>query len=127
MNILTEKLQKRQFEVIDSENRINGLLVGIDYDIGITIVDADDPKHHLFCANGRKTYCKYCYRSEEDFLLIFNKVFAYIVKGIRCGVVDFDEMVDLIYPKSTSMEVELLKLIISASLKPSSDNCPFNK
>ena len=80
-----EKFEGRTIKVIDYiGDEISGLIVGCDYDIGITIVNADNKNEYLSCLRGPssgfiKLYCDsdYEYYNEmfENYIAMFNEGF----------------------------------------------------
>jgi hypothetical protein len=68
----------------------NGIVVGVDYDIGITIVSYNNKDELLFCLNGPSSgNTSYNY---ETCLSEYNSIFTKVAGAIESGTVDFNKM-----------------------------------
>ncbi len=75
-------------KVIIDKSEYNGLIAGCDYDIGVTIVNKDDPREYLFCLIGpSSTLWKTRNGSEKAYKIYFE----YIKKAFEKEVFDFNE------------------------------------
>jgi len=60
-----------------------GIVVGYDYDIGITIVEKENPEKFLFCLHGRLSHItkQYLEYDDKDYREIFELYTNYIKSG----------------------------------------------
>jgi hypothetical protein len=85
-----EHLEGKEVEVITdiSINGVNlaftGLVVGVEENMGVTIVDANDKDNFLVCLNVRNANPE----DKEAFDLVFNK----IVEQIEAGQIDYTDL-----------------------------------
>jgi len=109
-----EELEGKIVDVINSsvEEHIQGHVVGIDYDIGITIVDANDHERYILCYTGPAAEK---FSVVRDFA-IYNQLFNYTKNAIERGVIDLDE---LFYFTQ--------KISVSTGRNPSKETCPFGR
>ena len=108
-----EELMACEFVVVTKLKRRPGQLVDIDFDIGITIIDKNNPDLYLFCSYGN-TVEPMPLRIKE----MYNETFNMIIEGIRAGVVDLTVMEKTIRAEGFGDNV---------GHGPSSENCAFNK
>jgi len=64
----------------------DGLIVGCDYDIGITIVNAKDKKQYLYCLLGPSSYPE-LYETDRDYSW-YNEVFESGISMLKEGFLD---------------------------------------
>ena len=77
-------LYDKEFVVILPNNRIQGYIQGFDYDIGVTIVDANARDYYVLCTKGPSSRK---WKSNHS-IAWHNKIIAWLVKSIEAGVVD---------------------------------------
>ena len=74
----------------------SALVVGVNYDIGITIVNADNVNQYLSCTRGPSSpHWKGCRGTESAKMEAYKEVFACKIKMIKAGKFD-PEAVDII-------------------------------
>ena len=84
------ELLEKDFDVKINGSTCHGKLVGIDYDIGITIVSKEDPDNYLVCLRGEPV-CRKMFPGHKFDLKLHNALFTVIADGIKAGVVDCAE------------------------------------
>jgi hypothetical protein len=90
-----------------------GIVSGCDYDIGITIQNADDHDNYLVCLHGTCSPYKIAAAAANNDLQLYKKVFNKIIKDIQTGHLDQFELEDLVGRASDK--------------QPSADTCPFSQ
>ena len=113
MNI--EELKKLDFKVklIDGKE-YDGLLIDIDYDIGITIVDKYEKDMYIYCLLGRLGFkAKWGEEKETSLEDEYDEKFEIVTNGIKNGYIEISKLFD---EKDT-------EFIPPASI----DNCGFNQ
>ena len=73
-------------EMID----ITGIVINIDQEIGLTIVNEDNPDHYLVCLNGTKSPKRKLFTIQS--LQLYKELFNYIVKAIPEGIIDVEKL-----------------------------------
>ncbi len=109
----------------DDETVFDALIVGLDFDIGFTIVDNNDKDNYLACLLG-DTVFKDDNFSKEDYKIFFDE----IVKQIKSGVINLDEMDELFNSLTgVSKEVaDISKILNTVGIGgPSAEFCAFNR
>lgn len=95
--------------------QVKGLVVGVDRDIGITIVNAEDHEHYFLCLKGPSSpqwekFRKRSRKSEEDYISEYYKWFDILVEQIKNG----------------RCEPKILRTISAIRPGyPSAESCPF--
>ena len=88
-----EHLEGKDVKVMDGSGYIyTGLVVGCDYDIGITIVDKDDKNVFLVCLNGSLSPVQE-YRFPEK---LYDKLFYLLVGSVGLSRLSFKEIESVI-------------------------------
>ena len=81
MNKDFSELEGKEIDYVCNNGKIlKGIVIGCDYDIGITVVNKDHKDHNLVCLNGASSPNKKAY-SEEAYKTYFFCVIAMIKKG----------------------------------------------
>ncbi len=75
-----EALEGKIIDINDFPHQ--GKVVGCDYDIGITIVAADDPDNYLSCLQGASSPLKSKRWSKKRYDVMFNLIINQIKEGI---------------------------------------------
>lgn len=96
------ELEGKEIKLIGSNREpLTGIVAGCNWDIGITIVDKDNPTEEIFCLNGPMSPNKQYYW--ED---VYNRDFysnvRQINKGKLNGVISFAIINNYTYPKAVS-------------------------
>ena len=92
--------------------KTQGKVIGCDPDIGITIVNANDPNHYLLCLT-RPSSSLWC----DDINLERNELlFNELIKQIKKGKY-IEEDIDNI----------MIQFEIRVGFKPTAENCPFGQ
>lgn len=88
-----EKLEGKEIIYTMGDDTLIGKVVGIDYDIGITVVDKNDTDRYLICIpgpcspHGTVEYPDYLFDSyDEEFFFSF--------EAIKDGVFDYDKLME---------------------------------
>lgn len=93
-------------------------VVGLDYWIGMTLVDPNDPNDYYHCLNGPSSpqNKQYTGTLELDswYDKMYNKIFQEYIKMIKNGLVDCEVIANL-YDQENMM----------TGVSPTSDNCSF--
>ncbi|KKL75783.1 hypothetical protein LCGC14_2051380 [marine sediment metagenome] len=102
---------------ITSPNRtvdmtITGKLVGIDPDIGITIVDKNDRDHYIYCLRSGLTLGPKGKGNKK----FYADMFEVLVQGIRAGEIKREDVQD----------IELSHNFMLSGGKASPETCAFN-
>ena len=75
----------------------SALVVGVNYDIGITLVNAEDKSDYLFCLTGPGApRWKECDGTESERTEYHKKIFALVLKMIKAGKYK-EERMDVVY------------------------------
>ena len=113
------KLEGKKIEYFWGDNIREGLVVGVDFNIGITIVDANNHDNFILCLAGPLS------PTREQFVTMTDKQyknsFNYYIEAIKSGKLNMDEATDF-YEK----QVPLAKLTLW-SLGPDAEGCSFNQ
>jgi len=85
-----KKLERKIIDVIDSKGKFigKGKVVGCDYDVGITIVDKDNPNVYFGCLAGPSSTLWNIHYSEE----LYKALFDSIVNQIKSGILSYKAM-----------------------------------
>jgi len=99
----------------------SALVVGVNHDIGITLVDAEDTSEYLVCLIGpssplweRAIPLHHPQRTETEEIKTYKKIFAFIIKMIKIGKWDGDKVNNFIETNS-----------IRDGYQPSAASCSF--
>ena len=92
---------------------IPAIVIGCNYDIGVTIVRKNNPKEYLSCLIGDSAPNNPGGWTEEQYKRVFN----YYVKSIEEGYYDVKE--------ASEMKKDIIGL--SSLRGPSADDCAFNQ
>ena len=71
---------------------IDLIAIGVSYHVGITLVDKNNLSNKIYCLNAKLHRGK-CSISKSE----YRKIFYYMVKAIRKGVIDFDDYRNLFF------------------------------
>jgi hypothetical protein len=110
-----EHLEGKEIDYICGNSKLRGLVVGVDRDIGITIVNAKNHEHFLTCVNGPSSG-HVAYANDLIDIEAYNKVFDHSIEMLEQGKFDIDlhfntmSIVGLIY-----------------GFEPSLNDCPYNR
>jgi hypothetical protein len=108
------ELLDKEVKVIEANGLISytGIVIGIDFDIGITIINKEDKDDYLLCYLGETVQPA----EDEEEKELYNRLFSWAVEAIRQGVMDFKE----------SNEISFIAGRRPGN-DPSSDFCAFNR
>ncbi len=111
------KLEGKEITIITTKNgetvEYQAVVIGCDYDIGITIVKADDHNHYLFCLIGPSAPN---FTDHPNALKEHKWYFFYKVRKIKQGILSLIEE-DKLHKRFSSY---------IPSTGPTAESCPFN-
>ena len=99
-------------------------IVGIDYDIGITIVNDSDREEYIQCLTGPTAF-KTKFGKEHTNLEDYNKRFLEIVSVLEQGFYDYDIMLAGL-ERSLTLSQQMQRTI-RKTVTISPESCPFNQ
>ena len=113
-----EKLEGKKIRCFRPENiEYNGIVVGCDPDIGISIVSTDDKDKFIICLPGRSSTVKKLYHkmTTNQYKSIFNETVEYIEEG-EINLDKFDSYWGSVLNKEKVM-----------GGRPNAKSCPFGQ
>ncbi len=88
-----EELENIPFTYIDGDKSIEVKAVGIDFDIGITIVNAKDSKEYVLCILG--PLAPQNKDKKEKYFLGYQKVFDFTIEQIKNGALIRETFIEM--------------------------------
>lgn len=98
----------------DSVNE--GIVVGHDPDLGITIINANDPDDYLICINGPASKMWKELNTHDSEIPGYKRVFNYVTERIKAGLIVLDDLSEDMAKQASRPQGH----------NPSSESCAFS-
>jgi hypothetical protein len=91
-----EELEGREIELINQHGvKYTGIVVGCDYDIGLTIMNKDDKDHYLVCLQGPSSH-QWMESWDDRQLKFYRECFEETTLMIKDGFIDYKVVIELV-------------------------------
>lgn len=116
------KYEGKEVDFILHGEPVRAIVVGCDYDIGITIVEKDDPSHYLYCQIGPSAP-NYKKPSGVPADYAHGRMFNWVVNAIESGTLDNAKL-----DHEIADTYNISPFLFSTCMqKPSVYSCPFSQ